>query len=191
VHTAFSYIRQGLRQDPPLPVNYNVSNELTSTPLGSYTYDHNGNTLTDAQGRSYSWDFEDRLIQAVVPGTNGGTTSFKYDPFGRRIQKSGSLGTTNYLYDLRNAVQEVNGGGGTVAEYTLDDNLDEPMAVLRNSTTNYYGADGLGSVTSLSNAASALAQTYTTNSFGNQTGSSGSLTNSVQYTGRDENRRGP
>ena len=61
--------------------------------------DANGNTLTDAQGRSYTWDFENRLTQAVVPGTNGGTTTFKYDPFGRRIQKSGPLGTTNYLYD--------------------------------------------------------------------------------------------
>jgi hypothetical protein len=35
------------------------------------TYDANGNTLTDATGKSYSWDFENRLTQAVVPGTNG------------------------------------------------------------------------------------------------------------------------
>jgi YD repeat-containing protein len=55
--------------------------------------------IRDASGKSYSWDFENRLTQAVVPGTNGGTTTFKYDPFGRRIQKSGPLGTTNYLYD--------------------------------------------------------------------------------------------
>ncbi len=40
--------------------------------------DANGNTLTDAQGRSFTWDFENRLVQAVVPGTNGGTTTFKY-----------------------------------------------------------------------------------------------------------------
>jgi YD repeat-containing protein len=57
--------------------------------------DANGNTLTDAGGKSYAWDFENRLTQAVVPGANGGTTSFAYDPFGRRIQKSGPLGTTN------------------------------------------------------------------------------------------------
>ena len=65
------------------------------------TYDANGNTLSDPSGKSYTWDFENRLVQAVVPGTNGGTTTFKYDPFGRRIQKSGPLGTTNYLYDRR------------------------------------------------------------------------------------------
>jgi YD repeat-containing protein len=79
--------------------SYNASNVLTSNSSARYSYDANGNTLSDAQGRSFTWDFENRLTQAVVPGTNGGTTTFKYDPFGRRIQKSGPLGTTNYLYD--------------------------------------------------------------------------------------------
>src|SRR5437868_6712018 len=70
------------------------------------THDANGNTLSDAQGRSFTWDFENRLTQVVVPGTNGGTTTYKYDPFGRRIQKSGPLGTTNYLYDGKNLLEE-------------------------------------------------------------------------------------
>src|SRR5438270_3491892 len=70
--------------------NYNASNELTSSSNGSYTYDANGNALSDASGKSYTWDFEHRLLQAVVPGTNGGTTTF--NPFGRRIQKSSALG---------------------------------------------------------------------------------------------------
>ena len=79
---------------------------------GSYTYDANGNALTDAQGRSFTWDFENRMIQAVVPGNNGGTTTFKYDPFGRRIQKSGPLGTTNYLYDGIRIIEFANASGG-------------------------------------------------------------------------------
>src|SRR6266851_6281632 len=53
------------------------------------------------------------------------------------------------------------------------------------SATNYFHADGLGSVTSLSNAAGALVQSYTYDSFGKQTASSGSLTNSFQYTARE------
>jgi hypothetical protein len=36
-----------------------------------------GNTLSDASGKTYTCDFENRLIQAVVPGQNGGTTTFK------------------------------------------------------------------------------------------------------------------
>ena len=34
------------------PYNYNPSNDRTSTPSGSYTYDANGNTLADASGKS-------------------------------------------------------------------------------------------------------------------------------------------
>src|SRR5947209_3532009 len=57
--------------------------------------------------------------------------------------------------------------------------------MLRSATTSYYELDGLDSVTSLSNSAGALAQTYTFDSFGNQTAPSGSLTNPFQYTARE------
>jgi RHS repeat-associated protein len=43
----------------------------------------------------------------------------------------------------------------------------------------------LGTITSLSNAAGALAQTYTFDSLGNQMASSGSLANPFQFTGRE------
>ncbi|MGB8112284.1 MAG: RHS repeat-associated core domain-containing protein, partial [Candidatus Sulfotelmatobacter sp.] len=174
--------------------NYNVSNELTSSSSGGYSYDANGNTLSDAQGRSFTWDFENRLIQAVVPGTNGGTTTFKYDPFGRRIQKSGPLGTTNYLYgetdagrSAANVIEEVDNSGNVLARYVPNQSLgiDQPLAELRSGTTSYYEQDGLGSVTTLSTAAGTLANTYTYDSFGNLTASTGSVTNPFQYTGRD------
>ena len=165
--------------------NYNSSNELTSNSLGSYSYDANGNTLTDAQGRSFTWDFENRLTQAVVPGQNGGTTTFKYDPFGRRIQKSGPLGTTNYLYDLASAVEEVDGSGNITARYAQGKRVDEPLAQLRSGATSYYQQDGRGSVTSLTNPAGALTDTYTYDSYGKATASTGTLTNPFQYTARE------
>jgi RHS repeat-associated protein len=165
--------------------NYNSSNELTSNSLGSYTFDANGNTLSDASGKSYTWDFENRVTQAVVPGTNGGTTTFKYDPFGRRIQKSGPLGTTNYLYDGNNLMEELDGSGNVLARHTQSTNIDEPLSALRGGTTSYYQADGLGSVTSLSTGAGALANTYSYDSFGKLTASTGTLTNPFQYTGRE------
>jgi YD repeat-containing protein len=68
------------------PYTYNTSNELMSLPNGSYTYDNNGNTKTKPDGTQYFWDFENRLTQVVLP--TGGTVNFKYDPLGRRIQKS-------------------------------------------------------------------------------------------------------
>ena len=154
-------------------------------PNGSYTYDANGNTLSDASGKSYTWDFENRLTQAVVPGTGGGTTTFKYDPFGRRIQKSGPLGTTNYLYDGNNSVEEVDSAGNVLARYARTKRLDEPLSELRSGTTSYYQQDGLGSITSLSNAAGAVVETYTYDSYGKSTASTGTLVNPFQYTGRE------
>jgi RHS repeat-associated protein len=116
---------------------------------------------------------------------SGGTVSFKYDPLGRRIYKSSSSGTSIFAYDGDNLIEEVNASGTVVARYTQGQNIDEPLAMSRSGATNYYEADGLGSVTSLSNAGGALAQTYTFDSFGKQTNSTGSVTNPFQYTARE------
>jgi RHS repeat-associated protein len=169
------------------PYVYNSSNELTSKPSFTYTYDLNGNMLTNVTGSNtttYTWDFENRMASATLPGT-GGTVSFKYDPFGRRIYKSSSSAISIYAYDRANLVEETNSTGAVVARYSQGLNIDEPLAMLRSGTTSYYEADGLDSVTSLSNAAGALANTYTYDSFGNIVASSGSLVNSFRYTGRE------
>ena len=50
---------------------------------------------------------------------------------------------------------------------------------------SYYQADGLGSLTSLSNTSGSLVSTYTYDSLGNVVASSGSLVNSFRYTGRE------
>jgi RHS repeat-associated protein len=166
----------------------NASNELTATSNASYTYDSNGNTLTKTVGSnttSYSWDFENRLTSVTLPGS-GGTVSFKYDPMGRRIYKAVSSGGTSvFVYDGDNLVEETNSSGTVVARYSQGQGVDEPLAMLRSNATSYYQADGLGSVTSLTNGSGTTAETYTYDSFGKQTASSGSLVNPFQYTGRE------
>lgn len=57
--------------------------------------------------------------------------------------------------------------------------------MLRSSTTSFYHADGLRSITSLSNVTGSLVQTYTFDSFGKATATNGSLINPFQYTGRE------
>ena len=165
----------------------NTSNELTGTSNASYTYDYNGNMLTKVVGSnttSYAWDYENRLSSVTLPGSSG-TVSFTYDPFGRRIKKVTSSTTSVFAYDGDNLIEEANSSGTAVARYSQGLNMDEPLAMLRSSATSFYNADGLGSITSLGNAAGSLAQTYTFDSFGNQTASSGSLTNPFQYTARE------
>lgn len=120
----------------------------------------------------------------TLPGS-GGTVSFKYDPFGRRLYKSSSAGTSIYAYERQTVIEEANASGGVVARYAQGLNIDEPPAMFRSGTTSYYDVDGLNSLTSLSSSAGALSQTYTFDSFGKQTTSSGSLTNPFQYSGRE------
>ena len=119
------------------------------------------------------------------PLAAGGMVTFKYDPFGRRIYKSSTSGTSVYAYDGDNLIEETNATGGVVARYEQTQNIDEPLAMLRSSATSYFHADGLGSITSLSNAAGSIANTYTYDSFGKLTASTGSLVNPFQYTARE------
>jgi len=171
---------------------YDAIHELLSaTQAGigteSYTYDANGNTTskTDSTGATtYSWDYENRLTSATLPGS-GGTVSYRYDPFGRRIYKSSTSGTSIYTYDLDNVVEETNSAGAAVARYSQSVTIDEPLAELRSGATSFYEQDGLGSVTSLSNAAGAVASNYTYDSFGNLVATSGSIVNNFRYTARE------
>jgi RHS repeat-associated protein len=165
----------------------NSSNELTSTPTTTYTYDNNGNTQTKVVGSNtttYAWDFENRMSSVTLPA-GGGTVTFAYDPFGRRIKKVTSTTTSVFAYDGDNIIEETNSSGAAVARYEPTQNIDEPLTMLRSGATSYYHSDGLGSVTSLSNAAGSIANTYTYDSFGKLTASTGSLVNPFQYTARE------
>ena len=164
----------------------NSSNELTAMTGASFTYDYNGNTTSktaSSNTTNYSWDYENRLTSVTLPGS-GGTVSFVYDPFGRRIKKVSGAGTSVFAYDGDNLVEETNSSGAVVARYSQGLNIDEPLAMLRSSTTSYYNADGSGSVTSLANGAGAFSQSYKFDSFGKTT-PNGSLVNPFQYTGRE------
>jgi len=140
-----------------------LDSAMVRTP--TVALDANGNTLTDASGKSYTWDFENRLVQAIVPGTGGGTTTFKYDPFGRRIQKSGPLGTTNYLYDGWDLIEEV-------------DNRRVARPFDLAGITNTGGAPSFAPAGTVNN-------TYGYDSFGKQVANTGAIANSLQYTGRE------
>ena len=158
------------------------SRSWSETVLGS-ALDANGNTLSDPSGKSYSWDLENRLVSAVVQGS--GTVTFKYDPFGRRIQKSSWLGTTNYLYDGIRVVEMTNATGAEFSGYAQGPAIDEPLAILSGNTANYYQGDEQGSITALTNSSGTVVQNYVYDAYGNTKSSSGTLTNPFQYTARE------
>jgi RHS repeat-associated protein len=107
------------------------------------------------------------------------------DSCGRRIEKVSPTATSIFVYDGDNLVETVNASGGEVASYAQGQNLDEPLAMDRSGTIDYYEQDGLGALTSLTASNGSVAQSYTYDSFGNTTNSTDSLTNFFRYTARE------
>ncbi|WP_240746430.1 RHS repeat domain-containing protein [Desulfuromonas acetexigens] len=167
-----------------------------------YAYDVRGNqryrylSADRSKFWEYTWDGENRLRQAAL--TLGGqvvrTLSFKYDPFGRRIEKqvsdTASTVTTTYVYDGENIVfTTVNDGTATTtSHYVHGPGIDEPLAMVVNGQSSYYHADGLGSIVALTDAAKNVIQRYGYDSFGMVTAENPEFGNFYAFTGREWDR---
>jgi len=74
----------------------------------SYFYDANGHTIEKrVRNRRwrYEWTTEGQLRAVVTP--EGERWMYEYDPFGRRIKKTGPRGTTIYVWDGPIVAQEI------------------------------------------------------------------------------------
>jgi len=118
-----------------------------------------------------------------VAVSGGASASFQYDPFGRRVSKTIG-GTTQFLYDGANPVQELS--GTTASANLLTGGVDEyfqrtdAAAGARNFLT-----DALGSTVALADSAGTVQTSYTFEPFGNTTVTGAATTNSFSYTGRE------
>jgi RHS repeat-associated protein len=80
-------------------------------PLGAYTafqYDLRGNQLTQVGGRAYTFDAENRMVEAKTQGVTQG--QYRYDGEGRRVEVIAGGKTTRFVYDAF---------GGLAAEYEV------------------------------------------------------------------------
>jgi RHS repeat-associated protein len=176
-----SFARTGI----PLPVSttaYNTANELTQWGTATLNYDANGNMLSSGSG-SYAWDARNHLVSTLS------SASFQYDPFGRRVSKTASGATTNYLYDGLNPVQELSGAtptanvlGGLLA--------DEHFLRTDASGTSNFLTDALGSTLALADPTGAVQTQYTYDPFGGTTTQGAANANSYQFTGRENDGTG-
>ena len=150
---------------------FNQANQLLEDANFTYQYDNNGNLNLKTPrvlGRftSYEYDAENKLVRAV---TNGTTANYKYDGLGRRVEKEViNVGTTvtRYVYDNEDILLELNGSNQIVARYSHGPGIDEPLIMEKNAQSFYYHADGLGSITELTNQSATVTQRYTYSSFG-------------------------
>jgi len=166
--------------------SYDADDRLTSD-----TYDANGNTLvgTPAGSQPVSgtdvYDFQNHLIRRTR--ADGSIIDVIYDCDGNRVAKTITAGpalslpngsslpaTTTYLVDDQNPTgyaqvleERTNGALSRVYSYGHDLLSQSQIALLSGWTTSYYGLDGHGSVSQLTDESGNVTDTYAYDAFGN------------------------
>ena len=174
----------------PTTYVYDTANQLHSTAdntgLTTYSFDANGNQATVmAPGDSrttYSWDYENRLTKVLL--SSGTRNTFQYDADGKRFQKQDSTGTTRFVWDEENVLQETDQNNTTQVTYTLEPEQNgHLLSQRRGDLSSFFHFDGIGSTDGLTNLAGAVTDTYLFASFGQMLSSSGGTINPYKYIG--------
>ncbi len=116
-----------------------------------YDYDAHGNLIRERRGAGqklvteYRYDTQHRLVGVTLPG--GGSASYKYDAFGRRIEKTVDGHTTEFLWQGERLIAE--SADNRYRSYIYEPGTFRPLAMLdgegpRRATPFYYQLDHLG-----------------------------------------------
>lgn len=167
---------------------YNADNEQTKFNGASLSFDNNGNLSGDGTN-TYTWDARNHLKQIAQGRTTIAT--FVYDGFGRRMSKTTSGTTTQFLYDGLNPVQELNASDGVVANLLTGLNVDEYFT--RTDSSNNVSTlltDALDSPVGLVGSGQTIATNYTYQPFGATTVGGSANGSSYEFTGRGNDGAG-
>jgi len=155
--------------NPPMLLAADATVTLDSEQYAptTYTYDANGNTLTETvPGRAltYTWNGENRLRELVEDGSS---EQYTYAATGLRRTKTTSSGTTEFLWDGQNLLAELDEALATLAQYT-----DWPgrwgglSSARRSGGSEFLTYDMSANTRLLLSAAEAVQETYTYRAFG-------------------------
>lgn len=174
--------------------DYDFNDRLTQQGGVHYTYDDNGNTLTeteDSDVTTYRYNAKNKL--ASVSKLVGGVateSSYAYNVDGIRVGQVLNGANTAYVVDSNQAyaqvLAELDDSESVVVEYLFGDDL---INQARGGDIYYYGYDGLGSTRSLTDSSGLVTDSYDYEAFGELLGQSGNTDNVFRFTGEqlDEN----
>jgi RHS repeat-associated protein len=119
---------------------YDGLNELTYAAPLTFTYDKNGNMLSDGF-RTFKWDAENRLIGVSFDSDTARASQFRYDGFGRRVSIASASSRSLYVWCGNTLCAARDAAGDTTRRY-----YPEGESSIPNSELLYYSLDQLGSV---------------------------------------------
>ena len=126
-------------------------------------------TATSSRKRSaasttqYRYDSDNRLAEVTLP--DGRIVRYKYDPFGRRIEKDVAGQVTQFVYDGFDILMERMPAGLTLARYTHGPVIDEPLVIENASGVRFLSFRRSRQCSSLTNA-SERSSCFSYDSFG-------------------------
>ena len=168
---AFVYDRNGNRRYDrgAFDYKYDAANRLLHNKVYAYTHDLNGNLTSRIEKAlsatiTYAYNPEQQLSEVITPKAK---VDYKYDPLGRRTEKSVNGSTLRYVYDNEDIIAILDGSNALTATFTHGPGIDEPLVMTRADGANYfYHADGLGSITTLTDDKGETAQTIKYQAYG-------------------------
>ena len=156
----------------------------------NFSYDADGNLSSevapDGSGKFYFFDGQDQLVAVEVKSAGGALShrsEFSYDGFGRLVKSSEFTrsGTSwvkqserGRVFDGLDTVQERGENNQVVAQLTRDGNIGGILSRKAGANTSFFGYDGNGNVTTLSDAQGNGVGRYRYDGFGNALEVSGS-----------------
>jgi len=134
---------------------YNQNNELQNYDGITYQYDANGNTIQKKTDNGqlttvdYTYDIENRLISVTrfTSGVSPFTSSYGYDPFGRRLWKEVDGKRTYFVYCDEGLAGELDQNGSLTKAYGWKPNstwTTDPVFMREGESYYYYHNDHLG-----------------------------------------------
>jgi RHS repeat-associated protein len=151
----------------PVSNSFNKQNEETAAGSANLTFDNNGNTTTDDQGKTLVYDAWNRFVAYK----NGGTTleSYKYDALNHRIVQNPGTATDLYYSSAWQVLEERTGGVSTATiQYVWSPVYVDAMVLRDRSTMNngtlderlWVQQDANYNVTALDNGSGSVVERY-------------------------------
>jgi RHS repeat-associated protein len=162
---------------------YTVNNMNQYTSVGGvpYTYDSNGNLISDGTN-TYTFN---PINELTAVASSSDTTTYTYNALGQRVASAAGGLTTQYLIDpdgLGNVVGTYDGSGNVIADYRYGLGLVSQISA--SGSVYFYDFDALGSTVAMTNSAGATVASYSYLPFGGSLSSSGTVANPFQFVGK-------
>jgi len=163
---------------------YDAADRLTSVDGMAYSWDANGNLISDGQ-RTFAYDHAKRLA-SIVDGAS--TYGFKYNGLGDRVELSVDGLVTTYTLDIEADLTQVLQDG--TSSYLYPTTGLPRIGGEGAGGWSYELGDALGSVRQLSDPASEISLAQDFEPFGSPLSSAGTISSAFGFTGEQSDSTG-